>query len=1254
LETDWKSVGKYAMCALHKCTELSAVSWEKIMMRERIFIAFLVCHLLMTLSCSDSTSPPEEMIPDTDQQDAGAPPSDVSDVGAVDVTDEEPQLPSGVVDCPETIRTVTEGCDIEAQSSDFVLLRGWVLGPEVSYRNGGVLIDRTVSPAKILCAGCGCTDSSEAAGATVILCPDSVISPGLINPHDHITFSLSHPQPHGDERFEHRHDWRRGIRGHNEVNISPGRDDSREGILYGELRMLLGGATSVAGSIGSRNAQGLLRNLDSSSHSEGLTGVDVDYRTFPLGDSGGELRGQGCAYPDLDSESRLGTGIYLPHIAEGIDAEARNEFLCLSDSDRGVDLLGPTTSVIHGIGLTTADIAKIAGEGAKLVWSPRSNIDLYGNTARVRVFQQMGVTIALGTDWSASGSMNMLRELKCADHLNRVHYDSAFTDRDIWMMATANAAVAMGAADQVGILAEGFVADIAIFDATDASDYRAVIDADALDVQLVMRGGDPLVGLPSVIEALVPEGEIDGCETIEICDESRRLCMERDAGLNLETLRGAVSRDAYGLWFCGVPDKEPSCDPLRSMEYEGPTDDDIDGDGVHDDADQCPAVFDPVRPMDDGAQPDVDGDGTGDDCDRCPLDATDMCVAFDPTDRDADGAGNLEDNCPDDSNPGQEDDDGDGFGDACDPCPDFDNSVSLACPATIYEIRRGSVAQGALVRLENVLVLGGADDAGFFGQVSSNSPDFEGGAESGLLFYLGRGGVSPAQGDVLSVTGTVGSFGGWPQLDGIVEMELTSAGDQMPDPVTIDPAAISGGGTATEELIGSLVRVISPTVVNANPDAPDDFGEFEIAGGLRVDDLLYAIEPDPQESDTYAELIGVLHKSFGHLKLVPRGAQDIRTDPPTLAGIEPDFAFLRAGQSGASRPGLEIVLSGVAWDDRVVSMRYQGQVIGQSEVLIPAGSDRAPFDLHANTTTGFGTVLASLDGRTEEATVRVYDDSGRRSLVRVEPAFVSLGRNEMGTVAIHLNMPAPTGGLTLNVASSPNTGLIGLPTQITVPQDILTFDLPLSTNDTMGTETVTISLGSSSLEFQVEVGGSSGPCLLISEYLEGSGQNNKALELFHCGGGALDLANVGICLVSNDNTTCNATSKLPAAMLGPGEVYTVCRTKTGSGMDPVDPIKTACAFEVPGVANFNGDDRLLVFWDEDDDGAFDSNVDTVLDAFGQTAVRPAGSPWKDKTMRRCNFEPYDGAGVFDAATAFTTHAKDDATDYGVAPTQTCP
>ncbi|MEW5993316.1 MAG: M14 family zinc carboxypeptidase, partial [Candidatus Zixiibacteriota bacterium] len=74
-----------------------------------------------------------------------------------------------------------------------------------------------------------------------------------------------------------------------------------------------------------------------------------------------------------------------------------------------------------------------------------------------------------------------------------------------------------------------------------------------------------------------------------------------------------------------------------------PISNDIDGDGVPNDSDNCPLVFNPL-------QEDLDSDGVGDSCDNCI---------------------NI-------SNPDQEDSDADGIGDSCDfICGDIDGSVQI-------------------------------------------------------------------------------------------------------------------------------------------------------------------------------------------------------------------------------------------------------------------------------------------------------------------------------------------------------------------------------------------------------------------------------------------------------------------------------------------------------------------------------------------------------------------------------------------------
>jgi len=62
--------------------------------------------------------------------------------------------------------------------------------------------------------------------------------------------------------------------------------------------------------------------------------------------------------------------------------------------------------------------------------------------------------------------------------------------------------------------------------------------------------------------------------------------------------------------------------PYRDTYPDGTSATDRDGDGVPDTSDDCPDIFNPIRPMDGPKQADVDGDGFGDACDAKPLDPT--------------------------------------------------------------------------------------------------------------------------------------------------------------------------------------------------------------------------------------------------------------------------------------------------------------------------------------------------------------------------------------------------------------------------------------------------------------------------------------------------------------------------------------------------------------------------------------------------------------------------------------------------------
>ncbi len=88
---------------------------------------------------------------------------------------------------------------------------------------------------------------------------------------------------------------------------------------------------------------------------------------------------------------------------------------------------------------------------------------------------------------------------------------------------------------------------------------------------------------------------------------------------------------------------------------------DQDSDGICDDDDNCPTIYNP-------SQTNSDGDSHGDACDNCPNDDNE-----DQADGDSDTIGDVCDNCPTVANTSQTNSDNDSHGDACDNCPNDDN-----------------------------------------------------------------------------------------------------------------------------------------------------------------------------------------------------------------------------------------------------------------------------------------------------------------------------------------------------------------------------------------------------------------------------------------------------------------------------------------------------------------------------------------------------------------------------------------------------
>lgn len=197
----------------------------------------------------------------------------------------------------------------------------------------------------------------------------------------------------------------------------------------------------------------------------------------------------------------------------------------------------------------------------------------------------------------------------------------------------------------------------------------------------------------------------------------------------------------------------------------------------------------------------------------------------------------------------------------------------------IYAIRQGMVPQGTLVLLENVVASSGLTwsdepDAVFYLQEPG------GGAFSGIQVHVNdTAGLQIAAGDDVTIAGTYTEFFDLSQLE-INDASAVTVNGSGPSPapeIIADPATIANGGAMTEEFESVLVRLENVTVTNENPDAPDEFGEFEITGGLRVGDEFFAIADwmKPAMGASYASITGLLTYAFSNQKLQPRDAADL-------------------------------------------------------------------------------------------------------------------------------------------------------------------------------------------------------------------------------------------------------------------------------------------------------------------------------------------------------------------------------------------
>jgi cytosine/adenosine deaminase-related metal-dependent hydrolase len=128
-------------------------------------------------------------------------------------------------------------------------------------------------------------------------------------------------------------------------------------------------------------------------------------------------------------------------------------------------LLDQKLLVAHAVHVNDPDVSILAERGVAIAHCPRSNSRLRNGCAPVGLFRQYNLTFGLGTDSLASvEDLNLLSEAQFTVALQRtLDRDSTFNARQALEAVTIGAARAIHLDSEIGSLAKGKRADLAIF-----------------------------------------------------------------------------------------------------------------------------------------------------------------------------------------------------------------------------------------------------------------------------------------------------------------------------------------------------------------------------------------------------------------------------------------------------------------------------------------------------------------------------------------------------------------------------------------------------------------------------------------------------------------------------------------------------------------------------------------------------------------------------------------------------------------------
>lgn len=353
-----------------------------------------------------------------------------------------------------------------------------------------------------------------------------LVMPGFVNTHTHVSMSLLRGYGDDLELFQWLNDriWPA------EAKLT--KNDVYVGAKLGMAEMLLSGTTTfldmyqdmemvakaiVETGIRGHISRGTIYSGDEKKDKAALRQLENLIDDFHNFDEGRikVLAGPHAIYTNnkafleaqLEIARKRNIGLHI-HVSETkkeneevISQQGRSPIEYLKDI--GV-LDAPYVVAAHMIYLDENDLEIVKARNIGIAHNPKSNLKLGSGMANVAHYIKKGITVGLGTDGASSNNnLDMLSEMQYATMIQKgLNLDAtALKAYDVLKMATIEGAKVLNISDRVGMLKEGYDADLIMFDMNQPHYYpmenspisKIAYSAKSSDIVMTMVKGKPLM-----------------------------------------------------------------------------------------------------------------------------------------------------------------------------------------------------------------------------------------------------------------------------------------------------------------------------------------------------------------------------------------------------------------------------------------------------------------------------------------------------------------------------------------------------------------------------------------------------------------------------------------------------------------------------------------------------------------------------------------------------------------------------------------